>query len=360
IATKLREDSVGWKNAKAEFDGISEIKIHDLATATKEYGSNSEIEKRSYEALVTKTGAGVIAFLIDYDLRCALSEKAKFGVVDCIELSFAVDWPVREVHVNLYTGEAKNVVMDDDIMTSVNEGTVRNFRSFAESSGLSFHKLRSVRVEKTQNLLRVFQTGMACQNKLTILVKGCLIFLDLLEQGGKEYAHFFAKTLKYDVDGLNNAMNFADSAFVFSTDGHAHGYNCFLYSMCEDYPHHTLGGASHVSILADATNIFLVSYIVTELAVKVLVTPEIARSALIRYADQFNLENQLEQALAIACSLRENKYLVKVGLRAVSSNVDLVYPALVKTGWCAGNNLGEYRYSKMLGKDTPDAVSSFV
>lgn len=58
------------------------------------------------------------------------------------------------------------------------------------------------------------------------------------------------------------------------------------------------------------------------------ISGELIWGTLLQYADQFRLAGELEAALVIACSLRENRYMAKVTLPKVVSTCDLVYPRL--------------------------------
>ncbi|VVB06284.1 unnamed protein product [Arabis nemorensis] len=85
----------------------------------------------------------------------------------------------------------------------------------------------------------------------------------------------------------------------------------------------------------------------------VVVSPELVMRTLIEYSDQFWLEEELESAMIIACSPRQNSYLEKVGLPTVLSNCDLIYPAL------SGNEVGGVRQKTILSKQTTIMLGRF-
>ncbi|KAG2325483.1 hypothetical protein Bca4012_040010 [Brassica carinata] len=98
----------------------------------------------------------------------------------------------------------------------------------------------------------------------------------------------------------------------------------------EQYPSPLFGGVEHVKIPADGDAIYLVGYSPMKCYRNVVVTLELVMDTMIEYSDQFGLGEELESAMIIACSLRQNRYLEKVGLPAVLSNCDLIYPALTE------------------------------
>lgn len=111
----------------------------------------------------------------------------------------------------------------------------------------------------------------------------------------------------------------------------------------------------HVKIPADGKIIYLVGYSPMKRYHNVVVSPELVMRTLIEYSDQFWLEEELESAIVMACSLRQNRYLEKVGLSAVLSNCDLVYPAL--SGSQAGG--GGVRQKTILSKKTAVMLGRF-
>lgn len=81
------------------------------------------------------------------------------------------------------------------------------------------------------------------------------------------------------------------------------------------YPSPLFGGVEHVKIPADGDVIILVGYYSPMKHYRnVFVSPELVMGVLIEYTQQFSLGEDLESAMIIACSLRQNRYLEVFGL----------------------------------------------
>ncbi|KAK7405502.1 hypothetical protein VNO78_06861 [Psophocarpus tetragonolobus] len=292
------------ENAKEESDKIVQVHYDELERCKSDKNTLKNLIAEVNHFLdhhKIKGGKNALvadSFVVEYDLWCSIEDAGHFGVIDSSELSFVVQWQKSDVSV-----------------------------SCAAS------KMRDVHVygpEKIASLLRVYQYGSCGQHKLTRLVKGCLLFLDHLESGPKVYKNSSVNSLEYSLDGLVETLACEDPAYIFAMDEECSTTNAILCSMCEEYSNPTFGGVQHVSISADAKNLFLVGYEMSMLKNDVMLTPEIIWGILIKYADEFSLWPHLESALVIACSLRENRYMSKVYLPHVISYCDLMYPALVK------------------------------
>ncbi|CAN8255073.1 unnamed protein product [Cochlearia groenlandica] len=250
-----------------------------------------------------------VTFIIDYGLMTNLLGKAFYGQIQCERLSFQVKWVVYAVKACYYTGggHIKDVYIPNDLRKVLNEG------------------------------------------KLSRLVKGCLIYLDHLESGPKTYLKADINTLEYNVKNLTRAMYFKETAYVSTKHELEPAYNMILYAMCQECPSPLFGGVDHVKIPDDGKVIYLVGYSPIKHYRNVVVTPELVMHALVEYSNQFWLAEELESAMIIACSLRQNRYLEVVRLPDVHSCCDLINPALCGSEAGGGRVTENIKLSKEAG-----------
>ena len=328
----LRDNSRGFQKSKAEYSSIRELRYTDLKCTSRDMGVLGAVLKNTSEYInrVVRGGHSGLAspvFIIDYDLRANLLKAAEYAI-ECVNLSFRVEWKVIDVNVELYIGRASDVILTHELTPVLRDGRARDLTKFACATGLGMREVRDDNSTRMPLLLKVFQSGAGGQNKLTRLVKGCLMYLDRLENGPVTIAHAELSTLQYNVESLISTLEMENTAFVYTKHDLSPSHNLILFSMCQAYPSLYLGGADHVHVPADGRYVVLVGSNPLRYCEDTYVSAELIIGTLIEYADQFCLGKDLETAMAIACSLRQNRYLEVVGLPAVLSTCDLIAPAL--------------------------------
>nr|GLL30374.1 putative viral coat protein [Ipomoea trifida] len=344
ISKILRNQSISWQNARAEYDGVKEVPYHCLVRKGKDKAELKKVIGQVGGFLKKQIKGGVNLFLqdkfiIDYELRCNLDNDPVYGCEN-MNLSFVIKWDKLPVKVRCVPGDCREVIISAELKAIIQEGMIKDLNEFAGLTGLNVEQLRNINASKYLQLLRMFEFSTAGQSKLTRLVKGCLMFLDHLKSGPMQYEGHEIVGIEYNAENLVRALTYEDTAYVFSTnnDDDSAEINAILYGMCEQYPHPVFGGCSNVSIPADAKSIKLVGYKVDPVKTDVIIRAEIVWGVLLQYAHQFSLREDLEAALIIACSLRENKYMSKATLPKVVSLCDLVYPAMTKHQYVFGEN----------------------
>lgn len=334
VADALRTGSLAWMDAKYESDQIEEIKYTSLKRNVRDPKSLRQVIEETYLYLEERVGGGLDSltknsFIVDYDLRCNLDRPARFGP-DCLSMSFRVDWKKKKVEVELYNADLRRVILPAELQSMLKDGTVKSLSKLAEVTGLSTNDVKHAQTDKIETLMAVIGKNSAGQNKLTRLVKGCLMFLDHLEKGSQKYEMKSMSTLKYEVADIVTTVADGELAYVYCDQDGNNVVNWVLYSMCEEYPHPIIGGCDHIKIPADGKQVVMVGRAPRTIGATVYISAPLIWGTLMQYCEHFNLGRDLESALAIACCLRENKYLSVVSLPRVVSGVDLIYPALAK------------------------------
>ncbi|KAL0668500.1 hypothetical protein Bca4012_031204 [Brassica carinata] len=160
---------------------------------------------------------------------------------------------------------------------------------------------------------------------LNHFVKNKFQHLDYLESGTKTYATANIQTIDYKVKELLTAMSFRNTAYVYTKQEDDPACNLILYAMCQQYPSPLFGGVDHVKIPADGDDIYLVVLAMGRVGV--------------------SNDNSL---------FAETEQVPVVGLPAVVSQCDLIYPAL------SGNVDGEgVREKTILSKESAVMLGRF-
>jgi hypothetical protein len=170
----------------------------------------------------------------------------------------------------------------------------------------------------------------AGNNKYTRLVKGMLIYLDVLRDG--------VQTLGGDI---NNIVNYVPAqvlpsfraqgrSYAFCSKTTSTAYGVLLYLMGLEYPPRWGGyvGRGNVHVPADAEAHYLVAKgVMTAGRFTCDLSAQLVWIGVVNYAREMGLGDEIEPALVTACSLYENRYLREVSLPRVESTIDLVRPA---------------------------------
>ena len=356
IISRLRNDSVAWVNSKYEKEQIAPKDWSMLSKVRRDNMELGPVMKSTMQYIMSRL-KGTCDYLVhdkfiyDYDVRCNMDRPARFDT-ECVSLSFSIKWQVKPVRATLYNASVRTVRIQAEMSSIISDMHVKDMGKFAKLTGLSSTEVKTPSMaSKVDSILRLYSIGSAGQNKITRLVKGCLIYLDRLESGGARFPDMAYQGIPYTVDALYDRLGEANISYVYSTMPENETYNHFLYAMCEQYPHPRLGGVSHVKIPADGKHVYLVAKNVHPGVRNVYLTASVVMGFLIQYADDFNLGEDLEKAMVIACSLRENRYLKSVQLPKVMSVTDLIWPVIVKpTNGIGSKTLMNAESAKVIGR----------
>lgn len=205
-------------------------------------------------------------------------------------------------------------------------------------------------IESLRDCVKVATSG---QHKLTRLVKGFLIYLDLLNHGYVDYTKLLLREEQVELGPRSVAGEFnqGGSAFVYSSSPRSEPHNAMCYMMASEFPPRVMRDR-HVIIPADSGLVKLVTSmpVIDRLDISCRLTADLALSSICKYAGDFNLRGDIQQAYTIACALSQNKYLTQVSLPAVVSTIDLVPTALVQIEKSAMAPHATAEFSNVVGK----------
>jgi len=267
-------------------------------------------------------------FKINYNIYGDVDRHSMLGK-NTRGLEIDVEWDYTPVEVSTYAGIGASVTVDPKLTEMTKHG-VKDRRNLAAVTGLNRRRVEDASPDEMAKLMDVFKLSVGAQNKLTRLVKGCLMYIDLLSMGETELnVTMHVDSVQYGVEGLIGEFDKSQRAYVYSHWPDNQAYTGFIYLMSGAYPNQHMDCQDHVRIPSDGNKVYLVSHSAQTEALIFTLTASTAWASLMSYCEQFGIGHQLESAMVMACSLSENRYYSRIELPKVVSYPDLVAPALL-------------------------------
>lgn len=314
---RAKAQFAGVEQVEPKRDGLSQLRVEVAGVRTLQ--SFYDYAMRTYP--MSQLALSSDEFTIMYDIHCDISRDV-FRSQHVMGMRVPVDWGHVEAECRMYPGRGSAVPLKPDVKSLVLLG-VWDKALATKGTGFVKRETDAIDGDDGAKIINNFRAAMRGQDKLTRLVKGALLWMDLMEDGSTQYGDSIA-SVTY---GTRSVAALADeTAYVWSDQPGDDVYNAFIYAMCQEYPHPSYGGHAPVHIPADGDNILLMCSGGINPGARPVITAQLAYASLSVYAQSFRVTDQLEHALCIAASLRENRYLTTFGLPRVSSLVDAVYP----------------------------------
>lgn len=259
-----------------------------------------------------------------YNIHCDITRDV-FRSQNVLGLRIKMDWDLVQAECRLYPGGMDDIQLKPEVRGLI-ESSVWDRTLVNRGTGFVKRDTDAVGGDTGAQIINNFRAATRGQDKLARLVKGCLLWMDLVEDGSRVYDDVLA-TAEYNPNSVARLQD--NTAYVWSDQPADEVYNSFIYAMCREYPHPQYGGNAPVTIPADGDDIVLMCSGAAQQVLRPMMTAKLAYSSLCVYAQTFRLTHHLEHALCIAASLRQNRYATVVGLPRVQSLVDAVYPICV-------------------------------
>ncbi|ARM36036.1 putative capsid protein [Bipolaris maydis chrysovirus 1] len=244
-----------------------------------------------------------------------------------VGIDVTVEWGSTEVDAEMHNGENRKMIV------STNTTTVRNEQGkdragLSKATGWDRTECYSMSPSDVQTLCTLIDTGRAGFNKYTRLVKGMLVYLDLLSNGKQAIKKRIPNMISYDLRSVLDSYQHRDRSYIYCSNPDSPEYRVVLSLMSEAYPNDDMTCYGVANIPADGeTNVIVVNGAAgSSVNYHVELTPQMVMASITQYATESGIADELESALVCASSLYHNRYLARVGLPRVVSSIDLIMP----------------------------------
>lgn len=268
-------------------------------------------------------------FTIEYQLYNDLERVQSMGEAT-VGVRVPVMWEKSEITANIHPGTVQSISAATWATRLYSSESNRS--EISKGTGWNRDECNRVSIATVEALKDCAKVATSGQHKLTRLVKGFSIYLDLAEHGYLDFRKLLKQEDRVELGPENVAREFAEggSAFVYSSAPTSAPHNAVCYLMASEFPHPDMRN-QHVVIPADAQKVKLVTSrgSVDKIDISCRLTADLVLSAICKYAGDFNLQGDMQQAYTIACALNQNKYFTRVSLPGVVSTIDLMPTAIV-------------------------------
>lgn len=205
--------------------------------------------------------------------------------------------------------------------------TERNMIS--KATGWDVQAVQQMTVDNITTLSTLTRSAAGGHQKFTRLVKGCLLYMDLLLHGAQRYDDMVPDTIRYNPQDVLNSFRRSNTSYSFCSKPESLPYTIVLGLMGMEYPFPSgrLMCRGSVKVPADADrHVVVCRGNPTVGKVECILTHTTVWTSIVNYAREMRVGHQIESAMITAASLYENRYLREVSLPKVESTIDLIRP----------------------------------
>lgn len=325
IARATVSQSVGDKTWDADTAASQSVEVGKggnsmmLTKKMRDYLSNSCVGA-SYSLISDTIG---VSYMVvgDVDRKPALGENTS-GIKGEFE------WTNMVCDISLHAGEMVrlNPMVATQHIISMHANDAKKVQ---QSSGWSMALTNTMGPEDIHTFENLVSAAAAGTSKFTRLVKGMLIYVDLLHGGSQRLSGDLNNMLDYEPGPVLGSFRAQNRSYAYCSKTASKAYCVLMHLIGIEYPPRWGGytGQGNVAIPADSEDHYLVCYDrMTPGRFTCTMTEQLVWIGMVNYAKEMGVADQLEEALIVACSLHDNRYLSKASLPRVESTIDLIRP----------------------------------
>lgn len=331
----LRRDSQHYKAARVDV-GAEATWAPTKFNPGKDYGSGCASKTRVIKLLqeyMRKACVGGmdalrgdtigIWYMIMGDIRleCSLGSNTS-GIRGRFE------WSGFHTIVSLHSGVNTRLALTEGTSTILAHNLTERSK-LQKATGWDTLVVQAMSVDDITTLGNLVRSAAGGHNKITRLVKGMMLYIDLLHDGRQEFNGLINNIIPYQAAQVLASFRARGRSHAFCSKPSSVAYIVLMHLVGQRYPFNAGGLVcrGNAVIPADSQE----HYVVVRGAVggpgyRCTLTPASVWTGIVCYAREMEVSDQLEEAMIIACSLYENRYLREVGLPKVESTVDLIRP----------------------------------
>jgi len=241
------------------------------------------------------------------------------------------DWDTMMCNVVPYSGQMSRLEISKETHDMISSG-MNSRKRIQESTGWDVVSTQQMSVEDINSLSNLVNSAKAGHSKYTRLVKGLLLYIDLLHSGRQRFQGQIDNVISYSANPIITSFRARDRSYSYCSKPTSMAYVVLMYLVGLEYPYN-IGGLNcvgNVTVPADAgSHYVVVNGVRTSNIYDCDITSDLVWIGMVNYAREMRVMEQFESALVTACSLYENRYIRSAGLPRVESTVDLIRPAFV-------------------------------
>jgi len=212
------------------------------------------LERRNVGGIdcLRRTDFGVLYMLVG-----AVSNKSAFGPCS-FGLRGDITWERMRCTVSTYADINRKI----EPTTKSHDLLSRNFNdrsALQKATGFDTNVVQALAVEDVNSLCNLLRSAMGGHNKMTRLVKGMMLYLDLLHYGPQGFAHQINNVMQYQAGQVVASFRARERSHSFCSKSSTH-YVSVMYLIGLEYPFNVGGlvcrGSSNIP--ADANEHYVV------------------------------------------------------------------------------------------------------
>jgi len=265
----------------------------------------------------------IISYTVFGNLRSpALLGEPSQGLV------YKFEWDTVPVTVGLYTGQLVMPAVGADLMTAISTDG-RDKSVIAKAVSWDRNACNALTANDVTTFVNMARVAVAGGTRFTRLIKGMLLYMELLEHGTQTFSVDLTKLIEYEPNTILNSYRVGGRSYAYCSQASVPEYVAILMLIGGVFPPPNMAVGCTVSVPADGDHYVVVRGDIVPLlgSRQVTLTASAVYGSMVKYAAEIGESDAFEAALICASSLYHNRYLTKVLLPSVVSQGDLLIPA---------------------------------